>query len=163
MLVGLISRVNRIADYMSAVMFFLMAFAVTTAVFGRYFFKMPLPEAMSIGYFAMLWCAFLQTGKALYYDRHVSMPFLIQRFSYKSRAIAGIFINIVVLITVVPLFWYSSFFAFESIKYGWKSSGALPLPMFLLYGIMALGSFYLGFIALFKIVQHKRDIKIESE
>ncbi|HUV59877.1 MAG TPA: TRAP transporter small permease [Desulfatiglandales bacterium] len=139
-----------------------MAVAVVIAVFGRYFLHIPLPEAMNLAYFAMLWSAFLQTGKALYKNSHVSMDFIIQYLPYKSRAIAGIIINIIILVTVVPLFWYSTFFTWESFIYGWNFPGSFPLPMFLLYGIMALGSFYLGTITIFKIIEHRKEIKMSD-
>jgi TRAP-type C4-dicarboxylate transport system permease small subunit len=159
MLLHFIIRVNRIADYMNAIMFLFMTAAVITAVLCRYLFRIPLPEVMDLAYFAMLWAAFLQTGKALYKDKHVSMPFFIENLSYKPRAIVGIMINIIILLTVGSLFWYSTFFTLESLKYGWNYSGSFPMPMFLLYGIMALGSFYLGIIVIFKIIKNKREIR----
>lgn len=159
MLLRFIIRVNRIADHMNVIMFFFMTASVITAVLCRYLFRIPLPEVMDLAYFAMLWAAFLQTGKALYKDRHVSMPFIIDNLSYKPKAIAGIMINIIILLTAGALFWYSTFFTLESLKYGWNYSGSFPMPMFLLYGIMALGSFYLGIIAIFKIFNTKEQLK----
>ena len=162
MLLKFIIRVNRIADHLTATMFLFMAFGVIIAVFGRYLFRIPVPEAMEAAYFAMLWCAFLQTGKALFEDKHVAMSFIRQRLSDKAKAIVGIIINVIILVTVAPLSWYSIFFAWESFMHGWNFPGSFPLPMFLLYGIMALGSLYLGTISIFKIIEHKNEIKMSN-
>lgn len=157
-----IIRVNRIADYLTAIMFIFITAGVIIAVFGRYLFRIPVPEAMEAAYFAMLWCAFLQTGKALFEDKHVAMSFIRQRLSDKAKAIVGVIINVIIFVTVASLFWYSTFFTWESFMHGWNFPGSFPLPMFLLYGIMALGSLYLGTITIFKIIEHRKEIKMSD-
>lgn len=158
MLMKFISQVSRIADYLTAVTFFVMSVGVLIAVFGRYLFRNPMPAGMEAAYFAMLWCVFLQTGAALFEDRHVAMSFIKDRLSGKAKGIVGIAISLIILITVVFLTWYSTSFAWESFMHGWRTAGTIPMPMFLLYGIMALGSLYLGIIAIVKIIEHGKEI-----
>jgi TRAP-type C4-dicarboxylate transport system permease small subunit len=158
MLMKLISRVSRMADYLTAATFFLMSVGVLLAVFGRYLFRYPLPGAMEVAYFAMLWCVFLQTGTALSEDRHVAMSFIKDRLSSKAKPVVGMSICLIILITVVFLTWYSASFTWESFIHGWRTAGAIPVPIFLLYGIMALGSLYLGIIAIVKIIEHGKAL-----
>jgi len=158
MLMKLISRVSRMADYLTAATFFVMSVGVLLAVFGRYLFRYPLPGAMEVAYFAMLWCVFLQTGTALFEDRHVAMSFIKDRLSGKAKAVVGISISLIILITVIFLTWYSTSFTWESFIHGWRTAGAIPVPIFLLYGIMALGSLYLAIVTVFKMIEHGKEI-----
>ena len=73
MLKKFISQVGRIADYINAVMFAIMTVGVLVAVLARYLFRVPVPAGMELAYFAMLWCAFLQTGNAFLQNKHVSL------------------------------------------------------------------------------------------
>jgi TRAP-type C4-dicarboxylate transport system permease small subunit len=158
MLMKFISRVNRMADYLTAAMFFVMSAGVLIAVFGRYFIRYPLPGAMEAAYFAMLCCVFLQTGATLFEDRHVAMSFIKDRLSGKAKGMVGLAISLIVLTTVVFLTWYSTSFAWESFIHDWRTAGSIPMPLFLLYGIMALGSLYLGIVAIVKMVEHGKEM-----
>ena len=158
MLMKFISQVSRIADYLTAVTFFAMSVGVLIAVFGRYLFRNPMPAGMEAAYFAMLWCVFLEAGTTLFEDKHVAMSFIKDRLSGKTKSVVGMTISIIILITVIFLTWYSASFAWESFMHGWRTAGSLPMPMVLLYGIMALGSLYVGVIAIVKIIEHGKEI-----
>jgi len=84
MLLRFIKRMNFIADCLTAVTFAIITAGVIISVSCRYLFRYPVPAAMEAAYYAMLWCAFLQTGKALFEERHVGMSFLADRLSKKS-------------------------------------------------------------------------------
>lgn len=150
----IINRINSVADYVNAVLFAVIAFGVLVAVFGRYLFRIPIPAAMELAYFAMLWCAFLKTGQALFEDRHIGMALLKGRLHGKAEASVGIIINAVVLVPSLYMGAYASKMAWEAWIYGWRTSGGLPMPQWALYGAMALGSFYLVLIASYKIWGH---------
>jgi TRAP-type C4-dicarboxylate transport system permease small subunit len=152
-------KVHRGADFLNALMFFLITAGVLVAVSGRYLFRVPLPGAMELAYFAMLWCAFLQTGKALYEGRHIGTPFIKERLSGKAEAAVSIFVNLIILFSSAFLTWYSAKFTWDSYVRNWYYSGALPLPKVFLYGIMALGSLYLTIIALIKILDYLGQIR----
>jgi TRAP-type C4-dicarboxylate transport system permease small subunit len=156
MLKKIISQVGRIADYINAVTFAIMTLGVLIAVFARYLFRKPVPAGMELAYFAMLWCAFLQTGNAFLQGKHVSMSILRDRLSGKIGIIADMGISVVVLIVIAPMIWFSVFLAWESIVKNWRDAGSLGFPMFMLYGIMVLGLIYLGIVVLVKIIE---DVK----
>ncbi|MBU4563625.1 MAG: TRAP transporter small permease [Proteobacteria bacterium] len=147
----IILRINRVVDYINAALFVVITIGVLTAVFGRYMFRYPLPAAMELAYFAMLWCAFIKTGQALYEDRHIGMALVKKRFTGVPNAIIGMVINAVVLVPCMYLGFYAGKMAWEAWAFGWKTSGGLPVPKWALYGIMALGAYYLIFIAVYKI------------
>lgn len=162
MIMSLINKVSRLADYLNAVMFLIMTAGVVVAVFFRYVFRSPVPAGMEIAYFAMLWGVFLQTGNALFEDRHVSMSFVKDQLSSKSNDMLSIILLAIILITVIFLTWYSASLTWESFKFDWRTSGSVPMPQFLLYGIMFLGSFYLVIISVFKILEHGRKLIVRN-
>jgi len=159
MLLRFIKRVNFIADCLTAATFVIITAGVVIAVSGRYLFRYPVPAAMEAAYYAMLWCAFLQTGKALFEEKHVAMSFLKDRLSEKSSAVLGIGVNVIILVTALFMSWHATAFTWESFLFKWRTSGSLPIPLFTLYAIMAFGMFYLGFITLFKMIQYLKQIR----
>ena len=160
MLKKFISQASRIADYINAVMFVIMTLGVLVAVFARYLIRVPVPAGMELAYFAMLWCAFLQTGNAFLQGKHVSMSILRDRLSGKIGIIADITISVVILIVVAPMTWFSGSLAWESIVKNWCDAGSLAIPMFLPYGIMVLGLIYLGIVALVEIFEDGKALSV---
>ena len=147
----IIAGINRIADYVNVVLFLLIVVGVSTAVFGRYLFRDPIPAAMELAYFAMLWCAFIKTGQALFEDRHIGMALLKDRLSGKPEAAAVAIINAVVLVPCLYMAVLAGKMTLEAWNFGWQNSGSLPVPKWLLPLFLALGSFYLAAIACYKI------------
>lgn len=162
MLFRIITRVNFIVDCLTAATFVIITAGVLISVFGRYLFRYPVPAAMEAAYYAMLWCAFLQTGKALFEEKHVSMAFLKNRLSSKAQAILGILVHGIILVTAIFFAWHAFGFAWESYTLKWRTSGSLPVPQYALYGIMAMGMMYLGVIAVFKMMEFGGWIKKDN-
>jgi TRAP-type C4-dicarboxylate transport system permease small subunit len=158
-LLRFIKRVNFMVDFLTAATFVIMTLGVLIAVSGRYLFRYPLPSAMEAAYYAMLWCAFLQTGKALFEEKHVNMPFLADRLSGTSKAVHCIMINLIILVSALFMGYYSVSFTFESFLLKWHTSGSLPVPMFYLYGVMFFGIVYLGFIVIFNVIECGKQIR----
>ncbi|MEW5912378.1 MAG: TRAP transporter small permease [Thermodesulfobacteriota bacterium] len=148
---NIIQGINRVADYLNAALFAVITISVLAAVFGRYLFRYPLPAAMELAYFAMLWCAFIKTGQALYEDRHIGMELLKNRFRGAADATIGIVINAVILVPSTYLGIFAGKMAWEAWDFGWKTSGELAMPKCALYGLMALGSYYLILVTGYKI------------
>lgn len=153
-----IKRINFIVDCITAITFMIITLGVIVAVSGRYLFRYPMPSAMEAAYYAMLWCAFLQTGKALYENKHVSMSFIVDRLSGKPDAFLSILVNAIILVTAVFMVWYSASFTWESFLLKWRASGSLPVPLFCLYGVMAFGMAYLGFICVFNMIEYGKQL-----
>jgi len=162
MLLRFITRVNFIVDCFTAATFVIITAGVLISVFGRYLFHYPVPSAMEAAYYAMLWCAFLQTGKALFEERHVSMSFIKDRLSGKSQAVLGMVVNAIILVTAIFMVWSAASFTWESFIFKWHTSGSLPVPQFSLYGVMAIGMLYLCFITIFKMIEYGKKIKKEN-
>ena len=158
----IIQGINRAVDYLNAALFAVIAIGVLLAVFGRYIFRYPLPAAMELAYFAMLWCAFLKTGQALFEDRHIGMALLKDRLHGPAQALVGVLVNAVVLVPCLYMGIFASKMAWESWAFGWSTSGGLPMPKYALYGVMALGSYYLVFITLYKIWCHLAALRNQS-
>ena len=158
MLLRFIARVNFMVDCLTAATFVIITAGVLIAVSGRYLLRSPVPSAMEAAYYAMLWCAFLQTGKALFEERHVAMSFIVDRLSGKSKAVLGIVVNVIILVTALFMGWHSASFTRESFLLKWHGSGSLPVPMFYLYGVMTFGMLYLGFITIFKMIEYGKQI-----
>ena len=146
-------------DCLTVATFVIITAGVLIAVSGRYLFRYPVPSAMEAAYYAMLWCAFLQTGKALFEEKHVAMSFLVDRLSGKSKAVLGIMVNVIILVSALFMSWYAASFSWESFLFKWSASGSLPVPLFCLYGVMAFGMLYLGFITIFKMIEYGKQIR----
>ena len=156
-----IAVVSRGADYLNAVAFVVMSLGVIIAVFARYFFRCPISEAMELAYFSMLWSAFLQTGNALLQNKHVSMDLIKDRLTGKARVVFEIGIQLVILMTVIPLVGWSISLTWESYLLGWRDPGVLEMPICLLYLIIVLGSLFLGIISCAKLVETAKKLMEE--
>lgn len=150
---------RRLADYLTAITFLVMTGGVLISVFSRYIFRSPIPGAMELANNAMLWCVFIQTGFALFEDKHVNMSLLKARLRGKTLVVVEILINIIILTTSSYLLWYSVSLTSESAARGWYSTGDLSIPLFVLYGIMVIGSLFLCIIAIFKIINQIQGSK----
>ena len=158
MLIKFITQVSKIFNFLNFLSFLIMTVGVLIAVFSRYLFRNPIPGGMELACFAMLWCAFLQTGNAYLEDKHVAMSLIRDRLSGKKQTIADIIINMIVFITVLFLTWWSIQLAFDSVMKNWHDAGALALPMVTLYGVMCIGLIFLGIVTIAKIIQRGRDV-----
>jgi TRAP-type C4-dicarboxylate transport system permease small subunit len=159
MLGNLIKKVNQLADFLNALLLGIITAGVLFAVFGRYVFRIPLPGVVEAAYFAMLCCMFLQTGKALYEGKHASTSLVTDRVSGKTAAALGIASNAIVLICGAVFVWYCARFTLDSYARNWHHSGGFQVPMYLLYGVMSLGSLYMALVALLKFIEHVRKIE----
>ena len=152
MLVKLIAQVNRVADFLTLLTFVIMTVGVLVSVTGRYLFRSPIPECMELACFAMLWCAFLEAGNALWQDKHISMSLIRDRLSGKPKFLADIIIALVIMITAGFLVWWSISLASESFMKNWRDAGSLSMPMVALYGVMSLGFSFLGVVTMVKML-----------
>ena len=158
MIANLIRKVNQTADLLNALLLGIIVVGVLISVFGRYLFRSPLPGLVEMAYFAMLSCMFLQTGKALYQGKHISTSLLKDRVSGRAAAILEVVENAVILICGAVFVWYCIRCTWDSFVRNWYHSGSFALPMYLLYGIMSIGSLYMALIALLKLIENSRKI-----
>jgi TRAP-type C4-dicarboxylate transport system permease small subunit len=133
-----------------------MTVGVLIAVFSRYLFRKPIPEGMELAYFAMLWCAFLATGNALVENKHVAMALIRDKLPGRIKIVADICIAIIILFSVVFIVRWSTSLAYESIVKQWYDAGLLGIHMIVLYGIMSLGSIFLGIVAIAKLIEQMK-------
>jgi TRAP-type C4-dicarboxylate transport system permease small subunit len=159
MIAYLVKRVNQAVDLLNALLLGIIGAGVLVAVVCRYLLRTPLPSLVEAAYFAMLCCMFLQCGKALYEGKHASTSLVTDRVPKRIAAALGVLANAVVLICSAVLGWYCARFTSDSFVRNWHNSGSFAVPMYLLYGVMFIGSVYMGLIALLKLVENIRNIE----
>jgi TRAP-type C4-dicarboxylate transport system permease small subunit len=158
MLANQIRKVNQVADFLNGLLLGIIVVGVLISVFGRYLFQRPVPGLMDAAYFAMLGCMFLQTGKALYEGKHIATSLLKDRVGGRAAAALETVANLVILICGVAFVWYSIRFTWDSFVRNWYYSGSLAVPMYLLYGIMTLGSVFLSVVAVMKLLESLQEM-----
>lgn len=131
------------ALFSSILVWFLCA-AVTAQVIARFWVKRPLPVT-ELSAWTMLYICFLIAGWVLRGEGHVTMDFVIQRFSKNTqalvRSISSIFCTILYLVITVYGVevtwdaWQTRAFVGESI---------LEPPVFILLLIIPIGTFVLA-------------------
>lgn len=99
------AAINRVTEYMIAVMMGAMTIIITLQVFYRYILNDPLSWTEEIARYLMIWICFLGSAMALKYGEHISVSFVRERFAPRIRQTVGFCVGMTVLAFFVLATW----------------------------------------------------------
>lgn len=130
------SWIETIEKVIAAILIVAMTLVIATAVVFRYFLKEPIFWAGEASIFMMAWITFIGGSLGLKYKSQASVTFLKDRFSFKGQRILEISSNIIILLFMSILLYYS---------YQWvlsvshQKSTSMRIPMWIPYLSVPVG------------------------
>jgi TRAP-type transport system small permease protein len=104
-LIWVSAAINRVTEYVIAVMMGAMTIIIALQIFYRYILNDPLSWTEEIARYLMIWICFLGSAMALKYGEHISVSFIRERFAPSIRQAVGFCIEITVLAFFVLATW----------------------------------------------------------
>lgn len=117
----------------------LMMFLTVGDVVGRYFFRMPIPGTFEVTNFMLALIVFLTLGYTLSHKGHISIDFIICRFSARTQGIIDSITNLASLILFCLVTWQAVLYA-RRLYLGHNVSGILSWPIYPFVIVAAIGS-----------------------
>lgn len=129
------SILAKISMFMAASCTGVLAVIMFLQIFFRMVINSPLSWADEISGYVLVWITMYGAVAALYEKRHLAITAVLDRLSGKVLAIMKIVVNILILIFLGFLFYYSIPLI---TKLGSMTANALPIPLTLIYSPMAI-------------------------
>lgn len=128
---ALTKNLERLLDYVIAIIFFIMLIVVFAQVVCRYGLNFSIPWAEELARFSMVWLVFLGTALMIKERGHTKVDYFIKLLPVKFYKLANILINLILIIFVASLIYYSIPFVKS---YMTDITPALGIP----YGLVAI-------------------------
>lgn len=120
---------------------------VFAGVVFRYLFNQPLGWVYEVAIFLMMWSAFVGSAVLSHDNAHVSLDFLISKFSGRLRYLITLAMEIAAIILIVTIIHYSVTMMLGLLS---SRSSYLRLPMYWVYSSVPVG---MGMVLLQQIEQ----------
>jgi TRAP-type C4-dicarboxylate transport system permease small subunit len=143
--------INRITEWVIAMMMGAMTITITLQVFFRYVLNDPLSWTEEIGRYLMVWICFLGSAMALKYGEHISVSFLQERFPPGIRQAVGLGIGLAVLGFFVLTTWQG---ILMTIQVSEQQAPATWISMAWAYSCIPVGCFFMMFHTLVHLIQY---------
>lgn len=140
--------VNRVAVLVAEVSLILMMLITAYSVIARYVFASPSIHAVEVSTYLLLALAWLSLGWTHHVDRHVCMEILRDRLGSWGRRIQAMCAQLVILVFCVVLTSSGIQVAVTAMERNYRSTSLLGFPMWIAYGLIAVGAVLLGLAAL---------------
>lgn len=161
----LLKRINRFLGIVSGSLVLITGFIMLYDVFSRYILGSPTVWAQNICQYLILIAAFLGTSYALESGGHVNVEIIVDRVKPLPGKILMTIGYIIASSFVGALMKSCWNYAVLAYKMEWDASGNLPIPSYLLYGIMVVGCIILLITLIASIIEiwRAKDTKEADE
>jgi TRAP-type C4-dicarboxylate transport system permease small subunit len=156
-----VGRVYRLAERtvinLAVVALFITMALVTVSSVSRYLFNTPVQETRPFAVlYLLIAIVFLALPRLQRDENNIKVFFLYDRVSERKQVLFDL-IGRVLGLVFVPVLWYLSLTeTYDAYQTNWHTTGAVEVPMYLSFGIMALG---LTFFLIILAIQFIQDIK----
>lgn len=137
-----------------------MMLTISYDVAMRYIFGAPTTWSFEINRYMLILVAFFGCAWALPAGGHVAVDILTEKMETRKKAKLEIVTSIMALLYMLVFFYESVFFTWEAWEGGVRSTEYLAWPLWPMRSFLAIGSFFLVFEFLFRVV---RSITILKE
>lgn len=120
---------SRAMNYGGCVFLFLLMLLVVAHVMGRYLFNLPIPGAVELIQFSMVFVVFLGFGYCAAQQGNVRVDLLVARLPRRTRAIIDT-ITCLLSIGIVSLITWQGVVQAVDLRYSGHVSGVLRIPHF---------------------------------
>ncbi len=125
------------------VLFMLMTVITLVQVFNRILFNYPMPWSDEFARYLFVWVVYLASSYAVREKAHIGVTALIDRLSYKTRRITGLFTDAVCFVFSTGLFIFTVQIIRMQISMG-QASPSMRLPMQYAYAGLAVGGLFMA-------------------
>ena len=125
----------------SGVFVIIMMLGVTREVIGRYFFNTPTNWVLELSGYLLVGLVFLGAPYTETIDGHVRVDFLYRKFSGKIKSFVDIVISLISISWCGILVWKGGEIAYDSWKFGIRSSDTMMWPLFYSQILVPIGCF----------------------
>ena len=144
------SRAGRIFDrilditlVIACILVAFMTFSICYDVVMRYFFNRPQIWVDEFSGHILLYVPFLAGAYLLKREGHVSMDFVVGRFSKKTQTLINAVTSVIAILICLVVAWFTGAVAVNMFQTGFLTQTVLRLPEWPIMGIIPLGFFLL--------------------
>lgn len=132
------NMITKVEEVIIIILMAALAILMTLSVVFRYFLKDPIPWAGEVSIFLLIWTSFLGGSWGLKYGTQASVTFVYDAFSDEKKKILRIVQDIIMIIFLFVLLFYSyKWMALPSTMI--QKSSSLQLPMIIPYSAVPIG------------------------
>ena len=153
-------NIDRFAEYLVAAIFASMLLAGGLQVFNRFVLNHSLSWSEEFQKFAHIWLIFLTIPVAYNRGSHIGMQILFGRLPQRVRKILEIFFDLIWLSLAVAILYNSSIIMTVAKN---QTSAGLGVRMDIVYSGLMIGSGYLAFIAVRRLLSYRTVRQIRTE
>jgi TRAP-type C4-dicarboxylate transport system permease small subunit len=135
------TRINQVANIISALVIFLIMLYITSDVTGRYAFSNPLPGTFEIVEMLMVFVVFFGLAYTQMLHSHIRIVLLFRYFSPRTRLFIEIFTNIAFFAIFFFILWESTNKAILSTVNGEFVAGLINVPSWPSRWAVSVGAF----------------------
>lgn len=136
-----------------------MMVTISYDVAMRYIFGAPTTWSFEINRYMLILVAFFGCAWALPAGGHVAVDILTEKMETRKKAALDIITSLMAIIYMLVFFYEAAFFTWEAWEGGVRSTEYLAWPLWPMRSFLAIGSFFLVFEFLFRIVRSAAILK----
>jgi len=156
----LLERVNKFLLAISMVAMVVTAFVLTYSVVSRYFFKIPTDWQDEASVFMLVGVTFFCAAYVQSYRGHIGIEALASILPPSINAVRLFFVDAISCLFCAFFSWKSWTLLYEAVKDGQTTTSTFAPPLWIPYGMMALGMTLLSLQILLQVairITNKRD------
>jgi len=147
-----IQGINNVLHYISQIILAIMAFLITLDVLGRWLFRTPITGATELVENGLSLLIFLSLAITHIYKEHITIDFIVEKFSQRVQYVFDGLINLAITILMV-LMGISIFIYAGRMQESNIITGDLGIPVSLFAFICAIGSLFFALTAFLHAIQ----------
>ncbi|SJL84288.1 TRAP transporter small permease [Vibrio palustris] len=141
--------VDRLISWICITIIGVMTVLVTYQVISRYLFDSPSGVSEVLSRYLFIWLIFLGSAYVFGLREHMSITFVKDKFSEKTKVYLDMFIELIILVFGCSIMIFGGYNT--AIRQMWQQDSALQIPMGMIYSIIPIG----GVIILFYFLYHE--------
>lgn len=150
-------RINRLSNFIMCVIMVVMILAVCWQVFSRYVLNNPSGITEELLRYLLIWLTMIGAAHAFGQGKHISITFLVGKFSESIRARINIIVDLLVILFAVVILIYGGMIT--SLNAIGQVSAALRMPMQFLYLSLVVAGVLITAHALSHLFGHIKELK----
>jgi TRAP-type mannitol/chloroaromatic compound transport system permease small subunit len=148
-----IEMINDWAGKLASFLLIVLACLVAYEVMMRYFFNRPTIWSMELNGYLLLIVSFIGGGYTLSHGAHVSVDILYSKINLRAGVWLDLLHLLIVLSACIPLVWFGSVSACESLIHGFRTDSTWAPLMWPSKIVVPLGGLLLGIQFLAQFIQ----------
>jgi len=135
--------INRIFIGISCLLLVFNMLLICAEVVARKFFRYPIPGAIELIEYSLLYITFLGAAWLLGKEGHIKMDMVLNAFNLRVQSILSTITSIIGAIICFVLTWYSAELTWDQIQTGHFRPTTLEIPVAFTIAVIPIGSFLL--------------------